>query len=140
MIFQLTDVRSGATNIVRQTKARHILIRTNEVTSDQDARARLERLRERILLGDDFDTLARANSDDTASAVNGGDLGWSTPGNLVPIFEENMNQLAIDEISQPFKTEFGWHIVQILGRRDYRNARGRRFRNHCPRVFGIVQR
>ena len=118
-IIQLTDVRSGATNIVRQTKARHILIRTNEVTSDQDARTRLERLRERILLGDDFDTLARANSDDTASAVNGGDLGWSTPGNLVPIFEENINQLAIDEISQPFKTEFGWHIVQVLGRRDY---------------------
>lgn len=118
-IIQLTDVRSGATNIVRQTNARHILIRTNEVTSDQDARARLERLRERIMLGDDFDTLARANSDDTASAVNGGDLGWSSPGNLVPVFEENMNQLAINEVSQPFKTDFGWHIVQVLGRRDY---------------------
>jgi peptidyl-prolyl cis-trans isomerase SurA len=118
-IIQLTDVRSGAANIVRQTKARHILIRTNEVTSDQDARGRLERLRERVLLGDDFDTLARANSDDKASAIQGGDLGWSTPGNLVPEFEDQMDQLAIDDVSQPFKTQFGWHIVQVLGRRDY---------------------
>ena len=118
-IIQLTDVRSGATNIVRQTKARHILIRTDEVTSDEDARRRLERLRERVLLGDDFDTLARANSDDKASAIQGGDLGWTTPGNLVPEFEEQMDRLAIDEVSQPFKTEFGWHIVQVLDRRDY---------------------
>jgi peptidyl-prolyl cis-trans isomerase SurA len=118
-IIQLTDVRTGASNIVRQTRARHILVRTNEVTSDEDARSRLERLRERIVLGDDFNTLARSNSDDTASAVQGGDLGWSSPGNLVPAFEEQMNQLGIDEISQPFKTQFGWHIVQVLERRDY---------------------
>jgi peptidyl-prolyl cis-trans isomerase SurA len=89
------------------------------VTSDEDARSRLERLRERVLLGDDFDTLARSNSDDTASAVRGGDLGWSSPGNLVPAFEEQMDQLAIDEISPPFKTQFGWHIVQVQERRDY---------------------
>jgi peptidyl-prolyl cis-trans isomerase SurA len=89
------------------------------VTSDEDARSRLERLRERVLLGDDFDTLARSNSDDTASAVRGGDLGWSSPGNLVPAFEEQMDQLGIDEISQPFKTQFGWHIVQVQERRDY---------------------
>ncbi|MCB1726372.1 MAG: peptidylprolyl isomerase, partial [Gammaproteobacteria bacterium] len=74
---------------------------------------------ERILGGDDFDALARSNSDDKPSAIKGGDLGWSTPGNLVPAFEEQMDQLAIDEISRPFKTQFGWHIVQVLGRRDY---------------------
>jgi peptidyl-prolyl cis-trans isomerase SurA len=118
-IIQLVDVRSGDANIVRQTHARHILVRTNEVTSDGDARARLLQLRERILQGDDFDTLARSNSDDKASAIKGGDLGWSTPGNLVPAFEEQMDLLGIDEISQPFKTQFGWHIVQVLGRRDY---------------------
>jgi peptidyl-prolyl cis-trans isomerase SurA len=118
-IIQLVDVRGGASNIVRQTKARHILIRTNEVTSDADARQRLMQLRERILQGDDFDTLARSNSDDEASAIKGGDLGWSSPGNLVPAFEEQMDLLAIDEISQPFETQFGWHIVQVLGRRDY---------------------
>jgi peptidyl-prolyl cis-trans isomerase SurA len=105
--------------IVRQTHARHILIRTNEVTSDEDARQRLEQLRERIINGDDFDTLARSNSDDKASAIKGGDLGWSTPGNLVPAFEEQMDLLAVGETSPPFKTQFGWHIVQVLGRRDY---------------------
>ncbi len=118
-IIQLEDARYGATNIVRQTHARHILIRTNEVTSDVDARNRLLQLRERIINGDDFDTLARSNSDDKASAIKGGDLGWSTPGNLVPAFEEQMDALQPNEVSEPFKTQFGWHIVQVLGRRDY---------------------
>jgi len=118
-IIQLEEVRSDSSNIVRQTHARHILIRTNEVTSDEHARARLTQLRERIIGGDDFDALARANSDDTASAIKGGDLGWSTPGNLVPEFEEQMDALPIDGVSQPFETQFGWHIVQVLGRRDY---------------------
>lgn len=118
-IIGLSDARRSGANIVRQTKARHILIRTNEVTSDEDAQRRLTQLRERIVNGDDFDTLARSNSDDKASAIKGGDLGWSTPGNLVPEFEEQMDLLAIDEVSQPFKTQFGWHIVQVLGRRDY---------------------
>jgi len=118
-IIQLVDVRGSANNIVRQTKARHILVRTNEVTSDTDARQRLMQLRERIIQGDDFDTLARSNSDDKASAIKGGDLGWSTPGNLVPAFEEQMDLLGINEISPPFKTQFGWHIVQVMGRRDY---------------------
>lgn len=118
-ILQLEDVRIGGTKIVPQTHARHILIRTNEVTSDEEAQRRLSQLRERILNGDDFDALARSNSDDKASAIKGGDLGWSTPGNLVPVFEDQMDQLAINEISRPFKTEFGWHIVQVLGRRQY---------------------
>ena len=118
-IIQLEDVRSSQAQIVQQTKARHILIRTDEVTSDAEARRRLVTLRNRIIDGDDFDTLARSNSDDKASAIKGGDLGWSTPGNLVPEFEEQMDALAIDEVSQPFETQFGWHIVQVLGRRNY---------------------
>ncbi|MCB1801116.1 MAG: peptidylprolyl isomerase [Gammaproteobacteria bacterium] len=118
-ILRLDDVRYKDSNIVQQTLARHILIRTNEVTSDTDARERLAQLRERIVNGDDFDTLARANSDDKASAINGGELGWSTPGNLVPEFEEQLDLLGINEVSRPFKTQFGWHIVQVLGRRDY---------------------
>jgi len=118
-IIQLEDVRTSAANIVQQTKARHILIRTDEVTSDTDARSRLTKLRNRIIDGDDFDTLARSNSDDKASAIKGGDLGWSTPGNLVPEFEEQMNALGINDVSEPFETQFGWHIVQVLGRRDY---------------------
>ncbi len=89
------------------------------MTSDEEAQRRLSQLRNRILNGDDFDALARSHSDDKASAIKGGDLGWSTPGNLVPAFEEQMDLLASDEVSQPFKTEFGWHIVQVLGRRQY---------------------
>jgi peptidyl-prolyl cis-trans isomerase SurA len=118
-IIQLADVRYGNANIVRQTHARHILIRTNEVTSDQDARRRLQQLRERIVNGDDFDTLARANSDDKASAIKGGDLGWTNPGDMVPDFEATMDRLQAGEVSDPFRTEFGWHIVQVLERREY---------------------
>ncbi|MCB1772386.1 MAG: peptidylprolyl isomerase [Gammaproteobacteria bacterium] len=118
-IIQLDDVRSSAAKIVQQTKARHILIRTDEVTSDTDARRRLVTLRNRIIDGDDFDTLARSNSDDKASAIKGGDLGWSTPGNLVPEFEEQMDALDINQVSEPFESQFGWHIVQVLGRRNY---------------------
>lgn len=118
-IIQLADVRYGNSNIVRQTHARHILIRTNEVTSDQDARRRLLQLRERIVNGDDFDTLARANSDDKASAIKGGDLGWTNPGDMVPDFEAAMDMLQAGEVSEPLRTEFGWHIVQVLERREY---------------------
>ena len=103
--------------MLTQTKARHILIRTNEVVSDDDARIRLEQLRMRLAGGDDFANLARANSDDTGSALKGGDLGWLSPGDTVPQFEAVMNELAPNQISQPFKSSFGWHIVQVMERR-----------------------
>jgi len=118
-IVKLEDYRGGDRNIIQQTHVRHILIRTGEATSDQDARTRLAQLRQRIIGGDDFSTLARSHSDDKASAVKGGDLGWVSPGFLVPQFEEVMNRLAPGEISQPFKTPFGWHIVQVLDRRQH---------------------
>jgi len=109
----------GDRSIVRQTHARHILIRTDEVTSDSDAKQRLEQLRERIIGGDDFDTLARSNSADKASAIKGGDLDWVSPGNMVPSFEEKMNSTAVGQTSEPFKTRFGWHIVQVMSRRNH---------------------
>lgn len=112
----------GADNqrqLVRQTEARHILIRTDEVTSDADAQERLVQLRERAIDGDDFGNLARASSNDQASAIKGGDLGWVSPGNMVPEFEEAMNQTPAGEISKPFKSRFGWHIVQVLGHRQH---------------------
>lgn len=105
--------------IVPQVHARHILIRTDEVTSDEDARQRLEQLRQRILDGEDFATLARSNSQDPGSAIKGGDLGWISPGTMVPKFEEQLARLGDGEISQPFKTRFGWHIVQVLGHREH---------------------
>jgi len=118
-IIKLEDRRGGQQATIEQTHARHILIKTNALTSDQQARDRLNRIRERIANGEDFAQLAKANSDDTGSAVNGGDLGWTNPGDLVPEFEEVMDQLKPGQISKPFKTPFGWHIVQVLERRKY---------------------
>ncbi len=116
-IIKLEGVKGGGKKIVRQTHARHILIRTDETTSDREARIRAEQLYQRIKGGEDFAMLARANSDDKASAIRGGDLGWVSPGDLVPKFEEVMNRLQPGQLSEPFRTPFGWHIVQVLGRR-----------------------
>ncbi len=121
-IIKLLGKRSGQQHMVQQTLARHILIRTNEIVSDDDARQRLERLRQRILAGADFAKLAQANSDDKVSAANGGSLGWVSPGELVPKFEQEMNSLKPGEISQPFRTRFGWHIVQVMARRTRDNT------------------
>lgn len=119
-VIKLLDRRSGERQLVTQTHARHILIRPNEVVSEAEARTRLATLRRRVLDGgEDFGELARANSDDKASAVSGGDLGWASPGNFVPSFEEAMAGLAPGEISEPFQTRYGWHIVQVLGRREH---------------------
>lgn len=118
-IIQLEDRRGGQQATIEQTHARHILIKTDALTSDQQAQDRLNRIRERIANGEDFGKLAKANSDDTGSAVSGGDLGWTSPGDLVPEFEEVMDRLQPGQISEPFKTPFGWHIVQVLDRRAY---------------------
>ena len=116
-IIKLLGKRNNQRHIVTQTHARHILIRTDELTSDQAAKTRLDDIRQRIENGDDFGALARKYSNDTATASNGGDLGWVNPGDMVPRFEAQIDKLATGEISKPFKTGFGWHIVQVLERR-----------------------
>jgi peptidyl-prolyl cis-trans isomerase SurA len=116
-IVKLADLKGTGPEVLTQTKARHILIRTNEVVSDDDARTRLAQLRMRILGGDDFATLARSHSDDTGSALKGGELGWVNPGDTVPEFEAAMDALAPNAVSQPFKSSFGWHIIQVTERR-----------------------
>ena len=121
-IILLADYEGSDRQIVQQTHARHILVSTSEVTSDTEAEGRLQQLKARIDGGDDFAALARSHSDDKGSAIKGGDLGWVSRGDLVPRFEEQMNQLSIGETSEPFRTEFGWHIVQVLERRDYDNT------------------
>lgn len=118
-LVQLADYQGGDRAIISQTKVRHILITPNELVSDSEARARLEQLRERISSGDDFATLARSHSDDKGSAIQGGDLGWVNPGDLVPPFEEAMNELAVNELSQPVRSQFGWHLIQVLDRRQH---------------------
>jgi peptidyl-prolyl cis-trans isomerase SurA len=116
-IVKLVDRRGEEEQVITQTHARHILIRADELTSDQDIQLRLSQLRQRVLQGEDFSKLARAHSDDKASAIKGGDLGWVSPGQMIPRFEEVMLSLDPAEISKPFKTQFGWHVIQVLERR-----------------------
>jgi peptidyl-prolyl cis-trans isomerase SurA len=119
-IVKLNERRSGeAQVIVNQTHVRHILMKPNELDDDETVRQKLSRLRERILKGEDFAGLASTNSADPGSAPDGGDLGWSGPGTFVPEFDKAIADLKVDEISQPFKSRYGWHIVQMLGTRTY---------------------
>jgi peptidyl-prolyl cis-trans isomerase SurA len=116
-IVKLAEQRSrNQPTVVDQTHARHILVKVNESTSESEAKARIDRLRERIVGGAKFEDLARVNSEDATSA-KGGDLGWVSPGDTVPDFEHAMDKLAVNEISQPVRTPFGWHLIQVLERR-----------------------
>ena len=121
-IIKLMGLKGMDIHIVTKTRARHILVKTNELINDAEAKKRLLLLKERIADGDDFATLARSNSDDKGSAINGGDLNWVGPGSLVPPFEAAMNKLAVDEISEPVQTQFGWHIIQVMEREDRDNS------------------
>jgi peptidyl-prolyl cis-trans isomerase SurA len=119
-IIKLLDRRSKEQrHTIQQTLARHILVRPNEVVSNAEAKQRITRLYNRIKDGADFGQLARASSDDTGSAVKGGSLGWVNPGVMVPEFEEQMNLLQPGQISEPFESQFGWHIVQVMSRRQH---------------------
>jgi peptidyl-prolyl cis-trans isomerase SurA len=118
-VVKLLDRRdaSGSDAPVTQTRVRHILIRTNEVVSESEARRRLQDIRERVVNGRaDFADMARVHSDD-ASSGRGGQLDWVYPGDTVPDFERAMQELKVDEISQPVRTPFGYHLIQVLERR-----------------------
>jgi peptidyl-prolyl cis-trans isomerase SurA len=117
-VIKLVEKRGLDTPVmVTQTHARHILVRLNEVVAENDAKNRLSDLKDRIEHGTDFGELARLHSDDP-SAARGGDLGWITPGDVVPEFEHAMDALKLGQVSDPFKSPFGWHIVQVLERRE----------------------
>ena len=119
-ILKLNNKRGDAqTEAVTQTHVRHILLRPSEILSPQDARNKLLGLRERIQNGEDFAALARAHSDDAGSAANGGDLGWASPGQMVPEFEKAMNALKPNQLSDPVRSSFGLHLIQVLDRRNH---------------------
>jgi peptidyl-prolyl cis-trans isomerase SurA len=119
-ILRLDEVRGvEGPMMVEQIHARHILMRPTEVQDDATTRQRLADIRQRILGGEDFGALASITSEDPSSAAQGGDLGWTVPGTFVPQFEEVLDGLQQDEISEPFRTQYGWHIVQKLGRRTH---------------------
>jgi peptidyl-prolyl cis-trans isomerase SurA len=117
--------RRGATEqvMVNQVHVRHILLKPNELQDDQATRQKLTDLRAKILAGDDFAAIATAASEDPGSASEGGDLGWAGPGTFVPDFERVVSALQDNEISEPFHTQYGWHIVQVLGRRVHDNTK-----------------
>jgi peptidyl-prolyl cis-trans isomerase SurA len=116
-ILKNIEQRGGGEQLVEQTHARHILVKTSEIMDDAQAREKLLGLKTRIEKGEDFAKLARENSEDTGSMLSGGDLGWSMPGMFVPEFEEAMANTSPGNISRPFKSQFGWHILQVLERR-----------------------
>lgn len=116
-LLKKIEQRGGGEQLVEQTLARHILVKTSEILDDEQAQKKLRELRARLLKGEDFAKLARENSEDPGSMLSGGDLGWSVPGMFVPEFEETMKNSAIGEISEPFKSPFGWHILQVQERR-----------------------
>ena len=118
-IIKLVDKRSGEQIMVQQRRARHILIKPNALITPQQAVDRLNQLRIRIEGGADFSQLARTNSDDRGSALKGGDLGWVSKGQMVAEFEEVMMASPIGAISAPFRSEFGWHILQVTDEREY---------------------
>ena len=116
-VVKLAEVRNrDQPTVVDQTHARHILIKVNETTSEAEAKTRIDRLKDRLAGGAKFEDIARVNSED-ASSARGGDLGWISPGDTVPDFERAMVGLAINEVSAPVRTPFGWHLIQVLERR-----------------------
>ena len=116
-VFKVVEIRDrNQPTVVDQSHALHILIKVNETNSEVEAKAKIERLRERIVAGAKFEELARVNSEDATSA-KGGDLGWISPGDTVPEFERAMDKLKLNELSAPVRTPFGWHLIEVLERR-----------------------
>lgn len=130
-IFKLMETRGAEqAALVQQVHARHILMQPTAVEDDETVRQKLTRIRERVLAGEDFSAIASVASADKGSAARGGDLGWAVPSTFVPEFARQLDALQVNEISQPFRTQFGWHIVQVLGRRTY-DASDDVTRNKC---------
>jgi peptidyl-prolyl cis-trans isomerase SurA len=125
-ILKLADIR-GDKQVVQQVKARHILLSNNSGKSDQELQQRLNDLLERIKQGEDFAALAKANSDDSGSAAKGGELGWADPENYVSSFREMLASLEVNQISKPFQSKFGWHVVQLQALRDHDNSKEVRY-------------
>ena len=113
-LVQLQEKRGGNSQVITQYHVRHILVSPNELRDKSETEALASSLYQRLQKGGDFAALAREYSNDPGSATNGGDLGWANPGDMVPEFDNTMQQAAIGQVSAPFETRFGWHILQVL--------------------------
>ncbi len=116
-LFKLIERRGGGEQLVQQTQVRHILIKPSTIRTEQEARALAFSLHARLNAGEAFADLAKTFSDDPGSGATGGDLGWAMPGQMVPEFEQAMDATPIDSLSAPFKSRFGWHILEVQARR-----------------------
>lgn len=117
-IIQLSDVRGDSTRLVKQTQSRHILIAPSEIRTEDQARRLIENIHQRLLDGEEFNVLARQFSDDTTTVVAGGDLGWVSDAGMPPEYEQQIRDMEVGEVSEPFRTSFGWHVAEVTGRRE----------------------
>ena len=117
IMLKLLDKRGGDVVYRDETHVRHILLKPSEIRSPEATRTLATRLYERLRNGEDFSQLAKQFSEDPGSALNGGDLDWIDPNSLVPAFREEMARTSIGELSKPFESQFGWHVLQVLDRR-----------------------
>lgn len=116
-LLKLYDQKGGEEKLIEQHFSRHILLTPNEIRNEDDTVALLNEIRKKLQAGEEFISQAKEYSEDPGSALKGGELGWSTPESFVPIFEQTMNSIALNDISEPFKSQFGWHILQVTDRR-----------------------
>jgi peptidyl-prolyl cis-trans isomerase SurA len=118
-IVRLNDMRGADRTMVDQYHVRHILLRPNEILDEDAVQQKARGIRAQIVGGDDFATVAEAVSEDTGSAAEGGDLGWVSPGDTVQEFEKVLTSLPLNELSEPIKSRFGWHLIEVLERRSH---------------------
>ncbi len=134
-LVKINELRSAIQKSeIEQMHVRHILISTNELIDDQTAKQRLDDAAERIRNGENFDELAKLMSDDPGSAADGGDMGWMGPGTFVPEFEEAARNATVGEVTDPFRSRFGWHVLELLGKRTYDNTEELKENNCLQRV------
>lgn len=116
-LLKLYEKRGGEQQTETQARVRHILLKPSAILSNEEAEAKLRKIRQQVLDGEDFAALAKEHSEDIGSMLSGGDLGWSKPGMFVPAFEQVLAQIEAGEVSEPFRSQFGWHILQVQERR-----------------------
>ncbi len=117
-ILKLTDKRGNTVKFLDQTLARHILVQPSEIRTENQAEELIYDIHNRLIDGEDFKQLARQFSEDPGSKMDGGELGWSNPGDYDPAFETTLNATEIGQVSQPVKSSFGWHIIEVMDRRN----------------------
>ena len=117
-ILKLIDKRGNTVKFLDQTLARHILVQPSEIRTENQAEELINTIYERLTSGEDFKQLARQYSEDPGTKMDGGELGWSNPGDYDPAFEQTLNATKIGELSKPVKSSFGWHVIEVMDRRN----------------------